>query len=74
MPSENRPTDNPSISSICVDARAEHRVPGAEIAEHDRRYYQEDAPTVSDAEYDALRQRYEALEAQFPGAEDPRRA
>ncbi|HKH96414.1 MAG TPA: NAD-dependent DNA ligase LigA, partial [Beijerinckiaceae bacterium] len=39
---------------------------GREIAEHDRRYYEEDAPSVSDAEYDALRQRYEALEAQFP--------
>ncbi len=36
------------------------------IAEHDRRYYQEDAPTVSDAEYDALRQRNNAIEARFP--------
>ncbi len=26
----------------------------AEIAEHNRRYYDEDAPTISDAEYDAL--------------------
>ncbi|HWZ10430.1 MAG TPA: NAD-dependent DNA ligase LigA, partial [Xanthobacteraceae bacterium] len=31
-----------------------------------RRYYQEDAPTVSDAEYDRLRQRYAAIEARFP--------
>jgi DNA ligase (NAD+) len=38
----------------------------AEIAEHDRRYYQEDTPVVSDAEYDALRQRNEAIEAHFP--------
>ena len=37
-----------------------------EIAEHDRRYYQEDAPTVSDAEYDALRQRNLDIEARFP--------
>ncbi|MFN3349366.1 NAD-dependent DNA ligase LigA [Pseudorhodoplanes sp.] len=36
------------------------------IAEHDKRYYQEDAPTVSDAEYDALRQRNAAIEARFP--------
>ncbi len=36
------------------------------IAEHDRRYYQEDKPTVSDAEYDALRQRNAAIEARFP--------
>ena len=38
-------------------AKAEHARLEAEIAEHDRRYYQEDAPTVSDAEYDRLRQR-----------------
>src|SRR5688500_8420923 len=48
------------------EAQDEHRALGREIAEHDQRYYEEDAPTVSDAEYDALRQRYEALEAQFP--------
>ena len=37
-----------------------------EIASHDRRYYQDDAPTVSDAEYDALRRRNAAIEARFP--------
>jgi DNA ligase (NAD+) len=47
-------------------AQAEHARLAAEIAEHDRRYYQEDAPTVSDAEYDRLRQRYGAIEARFP--------
>ena len=49
-----------------ADAASEHAALGAEIAEHDRRYYQDDAPTVSDAEYDALRRRYEAIEARFP--------
>src|SRR5215218_3059976 len=48
------------------DAETEHQALGAEIKEHDRRYYEEDAPSVSDAEYDALRKRYEALEDQFP--------
>ena len=47
-------------------AQTEHARLAAEIAEHDRRYYQEDAPTVSDAEYDRLRQRYGAIEARFP--------
>ncbi|MDI9848166.1 NAD-dependent DNA ligase LigA [Rhodoblastus sp. 17X3] len=47
-------------------AREEHRQLGEEIAAHDRAYYQNDAPVVSDAEYDSLRRRYEALEAQFP--------
>src|SRR3984957_20114587 len=47
-------------------ARAEHARLEAEIAGHDRRYYQDDAPSVSDADYDALRRRYGAIEARFP--------
>jgi len=47
-------------------AKAEHARLDAEIAAHDRRYYQDDAPTTSDAEYDALRKRYSAIEARFP--------
>jgi DNA ligase (NAD+) len=47
-------------------AKSEHARLAAEIAEHDRRYYQDDAPIVSDAEYDRLRQRYAAIEARFP--------
>ncbi len=37
-----------------------------EIAEHDYHYYVENAPVISDAEYDALRRRNEAIEARFP--------
>jgi DNA ligase (NAD+) len=47
-------------------AKSEHARLGVEIAEHDRRYYQDDAPTISDAEYDRLRRRYDAIEARFP--------
>src|SRR6202167_5960411 len=47
-------------------ASAEHARLAAEIAGHDRRYYQDDAPTVSDAEYDRLRRRYGAIETRFP--------
>ncbi|MFY9895763.1 MAG: NAD-dependent DNA ligase LigA [Xanthobacteraceae bacterium] len=47
-------------------AKAEHARLAADIAEHDRRYYQEDAPTVSDAAYDGLRRRYAAIEVRFP--------
>ena len=47
-------------------AEAELKRLAAEIAAHDKRYYQEDAPSVTDAEYDALRRRNEEIEARFP--------
>jgi DNA ligase (NAD+) len=50
--------------------REEHARLGAEIAEHDRRYHGEDAPTISDADYDALRRRYDALEKEHPELAD----
>jgi DNA ligase (NAD+) len=61
-----------TTSSIPVDlldpeaAAAELLRLAAEIAEHDRRYHGEDAPVISDADYDALRARNLAIEARFP--------
>ncbi len=37
-----------------------------EIAAHDIRYYQDEAPAVSDADYDALKRRNGEIEARFP--------
>ncbi|MGP0091735.1 MAG: NAD-dependent DNA ligase LigA [Xanthobacteraceae bacterium] len=63
-------TDNRSETAVGelneAQAKAELKRLSAELAEHDRRYYQEDAPTVSDADYDALRRRNDAIEARFP--------
>ncbi|MFG1293300.1 NAD-dependent DNA ligase LigA [Xanthobacter versatilis] len=50
-----------------AEAASEHKALAQEITGHDAAYYREDAPVVSDAEYDALRRRYEAIEERFPG-------
>src|SRR5436190_1402398 len=59
-------SNNPVAELSQAQASVEHNRLAAEIREHDRRYYQEDAPAVSDAEYDRLRLRYEKIEARFP--------
>lgn len=49
-----------------MQARRELARLAAEIAAHDQRYYQEDKPSISDAEYDAPRSRNAAIEGRFP--------
>ncbi|AZO12223.1 MULTISPECIES: NAD-dependent DNA ligase LigA [unclassified Mesorhizobium] len=57
-----KPVDSLSESEAAEELK---RLAG-EIAEHDRRYHAEDAPTISDAEYDALARRNLAIEERFP--------
>jgi DNA ligase (NAD+) len=66
-----KPRTTPIDKLDAEKARAEHESLGEEIAEHDHRYYREDAPTISDADYDALRRRYEALEKAYPDLAGP---
>src|SRR5262245_33759201 len=47
-------------------AKAELKKLGEAIRAADKAYYQDDAPSLTDAEYDALRLRLGAIEAQFP--------
>lgn len=47
-------------------AAAELKVLATEIALHDAAYHRDDAPTISDAAYDVLRKRNDAIEKSFP--------
>jgi DNA ligase (NAD+) len=60
------------VASVSVDelterqARAEHKRLAEQIARHDKLYHEQDAPEISDAEYDKLRQRLKAIEERLP--------
>ena len=54
----------PDLSPL--EAAARVAVLRREIEEHNRRYYQEAAPTISDQEYDRLYRELQDLETQFP--------
>src|ERR1700704_3572603 len=57
----------PDVAKLSkAQAKVELKRLALEIESHDKHYYQDDAPKISDAEYDALRQRINAIEARFP--------
>lgn len=58
---------NTPVENLTHDmARAELEALAQEIKHHRDAYYQEDAPTISDAEYDALERRNALIEQKFP--------
>lgn len=65
-------SSTPSDAEIPVEeldaiiARRELERLAAEVARHDTLYHGDAAPEISDAEYDALRQRNDAIEVRFP--------
>ncbi len=57
----------PSVDTLTrAQAKVQHMRLAIELEGHDKSYYQQDAPKISDAEYDALRQRFNAIELRFP--------
>ena len=56
---------------IPVEVRERHTALAAEIEGHRVRYYEQDAPVVSDAEFDVLMRGLEALEAEHPALVTP---
>lgn len=56
-----------SVSDLSLDeARTDYEALAARLIEADKAYFQNDAPVISDADYDALRRRYTAIEERFP--------
>jgi DNA ligase (NAD+) len=60
------PSPQPVDSLTEEEARTELAFLAEEIKRHDRLYYTDAAPEISDAEYDELRRRNSAIEAHFP--------
>ena len=62
MSTEEKPVEDLSEE----EAAAALAYLAAEIARHDALYHAKDAPEISDAAYDALKRRNDAIEARFP--------
>lgn len=61
-----KPSTTPIEDLSAAEAKHELQQLAREIKRHDDLYYAQDEPEISDADYDALRQRNAAIEARFP--------
>jgi DNA ligase (NAD+) len=59
-------SEKPADKLTAKEAAAELERLAAEMARHDKLYYEKAMPELTDAEYDALRKRNAAIEARFP--------
>ncbi|SES15223.1 DNA ligase (NAD+), partial [Streptomyces qinglanensis] len=57
--------------TVPAQQREEHQRLAEQVEEHRFRYYVKDAPVVSDAEFDRLLRRLEALEEEHPALRTP---
>ncbi|MCU7822742.1 NAD-dependent DNA ligase LigA [Kitasatospora sp. DSM 101779] len=56
---------------VPAEVRRRHAELAAEVEDHRARYYEQDAPVVSDAEFDALMRELQAIEADHPVLRTP---
>src|SRR4030081_1139348 len=67
MIAKSRKVTPPDVAKLSkAQAKVELKRLALEIEGHDKHYYQDDAPKISDADYDELRKRVNAIEARFP--------
>jgi len=66
MTDTGKPGPKPVAELSEDEARRELAQLAMDIAYHDARYHKEDAPVITDADYDAMRRRNEEIEARFP--------
>ncbi|MGJ5038118.1 NAD-dependent DNA ligase LigA [Bradyrhizobium sp. HKCCYLRH3059] len=67
MPKTAKPKQLIDVADLTkAQAKVEWKRLALELETHDRLYYQDDAPKISDGAYDELRRRFNAIEKRFP--------
>ncbi|MGJ5181904.1 NAD-dependent DNA ligase LigA [Bradyrhizobium oligotrophicum] len=67
MPKTAKPKKPADVADLTkAQAKVEWKRLALELETHDRLYYQDDQPKISDAAYDELRRRFNAIETRFP--------